>query len=100
MGHCIPEHLRATRAVMNLSRHAATWFRCTGINPGTITWEQLSFKLRQSFVLLILISGHVTGWNNAPRQQALRPTRWPSDNDCWSAIMLVIKKQYEDISLD
>ena len=49
MGHRIPEYLRATRAVMNLSGHAATWFRCTGVNPGTITWEQLSCKLRQAF---------------------------------------------------
>ena len=49
MGHRIPEHLRATRAVMNLSGHAATWFRCTGVDPGTITWEQLSFELRQAF---------------------------------------------------
>ena len=49
MGHRIPEHLRATRAVMNLSGHAATWFRCTGVDPGTITWEQLSYELRQAF---------------------------------------------------
>ena len=49
MGHHIPEHLRATRAVMNLSGHAATWFRCTGVNPGTITWEQLSYELCQAF---------------------------------------------------
>ena len=49
MGHRIPEHLRATRAVMNLTGHAATWFRCTGVDPGTITWEQLSFELCQAF---------------------------------------------------
>ena len=49
MGNRIPEQLRATRAVMNLSGHAATWFRCTGVNPGTITWEELSFELRQAF---------------------------------------------------
>ena len=49
MDNRIPEHLRATRVVMNLSRHAATWFRCTGVDPGTITWEQLSFKLHQAF---------------------------------------------------
>ena len=49
MGHRIPEHLHATTAVMNLSGHAATWFRCTAVNPGTLTWEQLSFKLRQAF---------------------------------------------------
>ena len=49
MANRIPEHLRATRAVMNLSGHAATWFRCTGVNPGTITWEQLSYKLCQAF---------------------------------------------------
>ena len=49
MGHRIPEHLHATRAVMNLSGHAATWFRCTGVDPGTITWEQLSYELRQAF---------------------------------------------------
>ena len=49
MGHRILEHLRATRAVMNLSGHATTWFRCTGVDPGTITWEQLSFELRQAF---------------------------------------------------
>ena len=49
MGHRIPEHLRATRAVMNFSSHAATWFRCTGVNPGTITWEQVSYKLCQAF---------------------------------------------------
>ena len=39
MGNHIPEHLCATRAVMNLGGHAATWFRCTGVDPGTITWE-------------------------------------------------------------
>ena len=49
MGNHIPEHLRATKAMMNLSGHAATWFRCTGVNPGTITWEQLSYSLRQAF---------------------------------------------------
>ena len=49
MGHRIPEHLRTMRAVMNLTGHAATWFRCTGVNPGTITWEQLSYELRQAF---------------------------------------------------
>ena len=49
MGNHILEHLHATRAVMNLSGHAATCFRCTGVNPGTITWEQLSFELRQAF---------------------------------------------------
>ena len=48
-GNRIPEHLRATRAAMNLSGHAATWFRCTGVDPGTITWEQLSYELRQAF---------------------------------------------------
>ena len=49
MGHRIPEHLRATRVVMNLSSHAATWFRCTGVDPGTITWDQLSFELYRAF---------------------------------------------------
>ena len=49
MGHRIPEHLHAMRAVMNLTSHAATWFRCTGVDPGTITWEKLSFELRQAF---------------------------------------------------
>ena len=49
MGNRIPEHLRATRAVMNLSGHAATWLRCTGINPGTITWKQLAYELRCAF---------------------------------------------------
>ena len=49
MGHRIPEHLRATRAVMNLSGHAATWFRCTGVDPGTITWAQLLYELCQAF---------------------------------------------------
>ena len=49
MGNHILEHLCATRAVMNISGHAATWFRCTGVNPGTIIWEQLSYKLRQAF---------------------------------------------------
>ena len=48
-GNRIPEHLGATRAVMNLSGQAATWFRCTGVDPSTITWEQLSYKLRQAF---------------------------------------------------
>ena len=43
------EHLRAMRVVINLSGHAVTWFRCTGVDPGTITWEQLSFELRQAF---------------------------------------------------
>ena len=49
MGHRILEHLCATRAVMNLSGHATTWFRCTGVDPGTITWGQPSFKLRCAF---------------------------------------------------
>ena len=49
MGNHIPEHLRATRAVINLSAHAATWFWCTGVHPGTITWEQLAYKLRRAF---------------------------------------------------
>ena len=49
MGNCIPEHIRAMRAVMNLSGHAATWLRCTGVDPGTITWEQLSIKLHHAF---------------------------------------------------
>ena len=49
MGHRILEHLRATRAVMNLSGHSATWFRCTGVDPGTITLEQLLYELRQAF---------------------------------------------------
>ena len=49
MGSHILEHLRATRAVMNLSGHATIWFRCTGVDPGTITWEQLSYKLCQAF---------------------------------------------------
>ena len=35
----IPEHLCAMRVVMNLSGHAATWFQCTGVDPGTITWD-------------------------------------------------------------
>ena len=49
MGNHIPEHLRASRAVMNLSGHAATWFRCTDIDPGTITWEQLAYELCGAF---------------------------------------------------
>ena len=49
MGNHILEHLHAMRVVMNLSDHAATWFWCTGVDPGTITWEQLSYELRQAF---------------------------------------------------
>ena len=49
MGHRIPEHLCAMRAVLNLSGHAATWFRCTEVDPGTITWDQLSFELHRAF---------------------------------------------------
>ena len=49
MGNRILEHLRATRAVMNLSGHAATWFWCTGVNPGTITWEKLAYELCHAF---------------------------------------------------
>ena len=49
MGNHIPEHLCATRVVMNLSGHAAKWFRCTGVAPGTITWEQLAYELRRAF---------------------------------------------------
>ena len=49
MGNHTLEHLHAMRAVMNLSGHATTWFRCTGVDPGTITWEQLSYKLCQAF---------------------------------------------------
>ena len=47
MGYHIPEHLHAM--VMNLSSHAATWFRCTGVDPGTITWDQVSFELCRAF---------------------------------------------------
>ena len=50
-------------------------------------------------VLLISISRHATCWNNAPRQLALRPIPRPSANACWSAMMLAIKRPYEDISL-
>ena len=50
-------------------------------------------------VQLISISGHETGWNNAPRQLALMPIPRPSDNACWSAMTLAIKRPYKDISL-
>ena len=50
-------------------------------------------------VLLISISGHATGWNNAQRRLALRPTPWPSASACWSAMTLAIKRPYEDIFL-
>ena len=49
-------------------------------------------------VLLILISGHVTGWNNALRRLALRPTLRPSASNYSSAMTLAIKRPYEDIS--
>ena len=49
MGNRILEHLHATRVVMSFSGHAETWFRCTGVDPGTITWAPLSFELLCAF---------------------------------------------------
>ena len=49
MGTRIPAHLQATRAVMNLSGNAANWFRCTGVDPAMITWQQLVNEMRVAF---------------------------------------------------
>ena len=49
MGTCIPTHLQATRAVMNLTGNAANWFRCTGVDPGMIMWQQLVNEMRVAF---------------------------------------------------
>ena len=96
MGNRIPEHLRATRAVMNLSGHAATCFGALVSTQAPSPGNNSPMNYVKPSVLLISISGHVTGWNNAPRRQALRPVPRPSANDCWSAMTLVIKKPYED----
>ena len=99
MGSRIPELLHAMRVVINLSGDATTWFWCTGINPGTIMWDSHSSYI-VPFVLLILISRHETGWNNALKQQALRPIPGPSASNYWSAMTSVIRKQYKDIFPD
>ena len=49
MGSHIAEYLRAMRVVINLSSNAATWFRCTGVDPGTITWDQQAVELYRAF---------------------------------------------------
>ena len=49
MGTCISAHLQATRAVMNLSGNAANWFRCTGVDPAMIMWQQLVNEMRVVF---------------------------------------------------
>ena len=37
------------RAVINLSGNATTWFKCTEVNLGTITWDQLAAELHRAF---------------------------------------------------
>ena len=49
MGTRIPTHLQATCAVMNLTGNAANWFRCTGVDPAMITWQQLVNEMREVF---------------------------------------------------
>ena len=49
MGTRVPAHLQATRAVMNLTGNAANWFRCTGVDPAMITWQQLVNEMRVAF---------------------------------------------------
>ena len=49
MGTHVPAHLQATRAVMNLTGNAANWFRCTGVDPAMITWQQLVNEMRVAF---------------------------------------------------
>ena len=49
MGTHIPTHRQATRAVINLMGNAANWFRCTGMDPATITWQQLVNEMRVAF---------------------------------------------------
>ena len=34
---------------MNLAGNAANWFRCTGVDPAMITWQQLVNKMRVAF---------------------------------------------------
>ena len=51
MCSCILEHLHAMQVEMNLSSNAATWFRCTGVDPGTITWDQVAIDLCRAFCL-------------------------------------------------
>ena len=49
MGTHVPAHLQATRAIMNLTSNAANWFRCTGMDPVMITWQQLVNEMRVAF---------------------------------------------------
>ena len=49
MGTHIPAHLQATRAVMNLTGNNANWFRCTGVDPAMIMWQQLVNEMRVAF---------------------------------------------------
>ena len=49
MGTCVPAHLQATCAVMNLTGNAANWFRCTGVDPAMIMWQQLVNEMRVAF---------------------------------------------------
>ena len=51
MGTRIPAHLQATCAVMDLTGNAANWFRCTGVDPAMITWQQLVNEMRFAFRL-------------------------------------------------
>ena len=51
MGTHVPAHLQATRAVMNLTGNAASWFRCTGVEPAMITWQQLVNEMCVAFWL-------------------------------------------------
>ena len=34
---------------MNLAGNAANWFRCTGVDPAMITWQQLVNEMRVAF---------------------------------------------------
>ena len=49
MGTHVPAHLQATHAVMNLTGNTANWFRCTGMDPTMITWQQLVNEMRVAF---------------------------------------------------
>ena len=49
MGTCVPAHLQATRAIMNLTGNAANWFHCTGVNPAMIMWQQLVNEMCVAF---------------------------------------------------
>ena len=76
---------------MNLAGNAANWFRCTGVDPAMITWQQL-VKCVLRFVLLILHNGPGTGSNSACKWVAWRLTPPLSILGCLNVLTLTIVK--------